>query len=506
MTEQKVQARGKIKKGMAPEIVKHFSLPSFAEEVANPYHAYQTYLDLNKAHVLMLAKQGVIAQDVAKQILRVTDDMAKMGDTPAFELDPNREDIYLNIEHYLIEHTSLEIGGQMHTARSRNDLIGSANRLMVRNAFFEVSRLFNGLRKTIIAFARANTDAVMSGYTHIQPSEPITFAHYCSAVLNELERDYRRLANAYAGLNLCPLGAGSMGSTTFPIDRQMTSDLLGFDAPMNNSIDCVASRDYMVEILAALAMASNTFSRFCFDLYLWATPDYGYVEVDDSCAVCSSIMPQKKNPFTLELVKAKAAHIEGFYISVLNAMKNTPFTLQCDIAMEAPHYLWDGFREMTASFEILRATASTLMVKKARMVETAKGNFCTVTELANTLVRRDKISFREAHEIVAMVVDFMITHAKKADEIGHEVIDEIFGRMFGGKTCLTDEEIHAALDPTAIVMAKDVLGGPAPKEVGRQLDCLEAALAADERELEDRQAKVAAAKADMEARLAAFIA
>lgn len=487
--------RGKIKNPPSAEVVRWIIQPGIESDLD---HAYQCYLDVNKAHVLMLAKQGIIKKEVAKEILKVTDEMANMGDKPTFPIDPSREDTYFNLEHYLITRTGLEIGGQQHTARSRNDLIATVTRLSTRKYYLFICKLFNEMRQTLIDLAENNTDAVMSGYTHLQPSEPITFAHYCSAVLSALERDYRRISAVYKSLNLSPLGGGSMGSTTFNIDREMTSSLLGFDEPLDNSIDCVGSRDYATELLSALAMAANTFSRLCFDLYVWATPDYGYVEVDDSSAVCSSIMPQKKNPWTLEHIKGKCAHIEGFFISAFNAQKNTPYTHNQDVNGESTYFLWTAMREMQASIELLRSTLKGITLHKDRMVQTATGNFCTATELANYLVRHDQISFRAAHEIVAMVVDYMITNNKKANEIGKAVVDEIFMKLFNRKTTMSDHDIQMALDPVLNAQSKKVLGGTAPEEVLRQLARRQSKLAMDNEELSQRQHALQQAKEQLE--------
>ena len=487
--------RGKIKEPPSTEVVRWIIQPGINSDMD---HAYQCYLDINKAHVLMLAKQGIINEDVAKAILKVTDEMAKMGQRPSFTVDPSREDTYFNLEHYLIEKTGLEIGGQQHTARSRNDLLATITRLSTRNYYLKICDLFNQMRQTVITIAKNNTDAVMSGYTHLQPSEPITFAHYCSGVLAALERDYRRISAVYQSLNLCPLGGGSMGSTTFHIDREMTAELLGFDEPLDNSIDCVASRDYAGELLAALSLACNTFSRFCFDLYIWATPDYGYVEVADCDAVCSSIMPQKKNPWTLEHIKGKCAHIEGFFISCINAMKNTPYTHNQDVNGEGTYFLWTALTETQACLELLNKTVAGITLHKERMLKTATGNFCTVTELANYLVRHDHISFRAAHEIVALVVDYMIIHDKKANEIGTDVVNEIFMQLFNKTTSMSNDDIQKALDPKLNAYSKTVLGGSAPEEVLRQLSRRQKHLDCDIEENNQRKLDLLQAKEKLE--------
>ena len=234
--------RGKIKKAPAAEIVKYLIRPAIEADLAR---SYNTILDINKAHILMLAKTGIIKADVAKKLLEATAQIEREKDHPTFEINPNVEDLYFNLERYLIKLTGLEVGGQQHTARSRNDLFATEIRIDTRKVYLKLSQMMIDLRRAYLELARKNFDSVMSGYTHMQPSEPITFAHYLSGGSFALGRDYDRYSRAWKALNLCPLGGGSMGSTSFPIDRNYTADLLGFDAPLQNSLDCVASRDYL---------------------------------------------------------------------------------------------------------------------------------------------------------------------------------------------------------------------------------------------------------------------
>ena len=483
--------RDKIKKAPAKEVVEYLIRPGIQSDLSR---SYQTILDVNKAHVLMLAKQGIISHEVAAQILRVTQDLASQQDDPQFEITPDVEDLYFNFERYLIQKTSLKVGGQQHTARSRNDLLATVTRMDSRGFFLRLSEHYIALRKALLALARENTDTVMSGYTHMQPSEPITLAHYCSAVLNAMERDYARFSNVWNTLNLCPLGGGSMGSTTFDIDRNYTAELLGFIKPIQNSLDCVASRDYALEMAAAMSMATCTFSRMAMDMYLWATPEYGYIEVDDSVAVCSSIMPQKKNPMTLEHVKSKAAHLEAFFVSCFGALKNVPYMHCRDVSTESVRYFWTAMHEFIAEIDLLKVTLKDLKINKERMLQSAKSNFCTVTELANYLVRKDEISFREAHEIVAHLVGYMNEHKKRADEITIEELNGFCQEMFGFTSKMTQDDVNNALDPVKNAQSKVCIGGSAAQEVTRQLDLIEATIEKDQSILAARNEKVKGAK------------
>lgn len=488
-------ARGKIKKPLCESYIKYVVTPNVEGDLD---HSYQTYLDLNKSHVVMIANKGIIAKSVAARILEVTQEMAAMGDKPNFYVDPRLEGTYFNLEKYLIDKTGIEIGGQQHTARSRNDLIATVSRIDVRKVYLDLCEKVNLMRRTLIELADRNKETVMAGYTHLQPSEPITFAHYCSGILCGLDRDSRRLAAVFESINICPMGSGSMGSTTWDIDRQYMSDIHGFDAPIENSIDGVASRDYALELLSAIAIMSNTLSRLCADLYVWATPEFGYIEVDDSVAICSSIMPQKKNPITLEYVKGKAGNLSGMLTGALSTLRNTPYTNTCDVVGETGRYVFTAIKEMCGCCEMMTDTLKSLVTRKDRMVTNALGNFCTVTELANALVRHDKISFRAAHEIVAELVDIMIKTGKKANEIHAEDVNVAFEKLFQKKTSMTDEQILVALDPVRSAMSKKILGGTAPEEVSRQLVVHSKRLDEDMALLEKRKAKIAAAKARLE--------
>ena len=487
--------RGRIRKPIAPEIVKYINDPVAKSDYATSYF---TYLTINRAHVLMLEKQGIISRDVCKAILKATKEIEANPIAPDFTKDEGIEDLYTTLERRLIKMVGLEIGGQQHTARSRNDLSATVLRMDTRDYYLEIARLFLKFRETLIGIARQNFDAVYSGYTHMQPSEPVTFAHYLSAVLTGLERDYRRYEAAWQGLNICPLGGGSMGSTSFDIDRPYTAKLLGFDKAMPNSIDTVAARDYALEIATTLAMASDTLSRLAFDLYIWATPEYGYVEVDDSCAVCSSIMPQKKNAFTLEHIKAKAGHMHGYVMAMYSCMKNIIYSHSKDTSVEATKNLHAAMQEMECDFVLADLTLRTLTVKKDVMLDHARRNFCTVTELANYLVRHDDMSFRQAHEIIAAVVCNMVDRGLTCAEIDRDAINEVSVKEFGIETKLTDELIREALDPVRIAEAKKTLGGTEKNEVARQLNVLEEQLAKDKAVLDARTAQLAGAKAELD--------
>lgn len=482
--------RGRLKTPMAAEVAEIMVAPTLVpEEIAR---SYPHYIDVNKAHVLMLARQGIIERTVAAEILGVAREMAAMGTTPDFPIVPELEEMYFNLENHLIERIGMEKGGRQHTARSRNDLHAMVDRMLARSALLDLEALINRFRRTLLALAADNTDAVMSGHTHLQPSEPITFAHYLSAVLHAVERDFARLHETWTRINLNPLGGGSMGSTTWPIDRQMTAKLLGFDGVLENSLDCVCSRDYLIEILNDVAMLAGTLARMATDMRLWSAPEYGCVEVSDSCAVCSSIMPQKKNPWTFETCASLAARVKGAADAAWMTYKGVPYAFTME-SMDLIACFWPAIRDVSGMLRLMIVTMEGLTFHKARARTAAESNFSTVTELANTLVREEDLSFRSAHEIVAHAVGRLVAEGRHAGHITAKMLSSISEELFGKPVRITDETVRQALDPVLNVERKTVIGGTAQSEVERQLSVLREQIDRDEEDVGLRRAKLEAA-------------
>ena len=493
--------RGRIRKPIAPEVVKYVNDPVAKSDYETSYF---TYLTINRAHVLMLEKQGIISKEVCQAILKATREIEANPIAPDFKKDSGIEDLYTTLERRLIKMVGLEIGGQQHTARSRNDLYATMHRLDLRKQYLELAPKFIALQKRFLELARNGYEMVLSGVTHLQPAESITLAHYYSAILAVMQRDYKRYSHVWDCLNQCPLGGTSMGSTTFDIDRQFTSDLLGFDKPVENSLDCT-TRDYALEFTASLAMAACSLSRFAMDHYLFSTPEYGYIELDDSVAGSSSIMPQKKNPITLEHIKGKSGHLASFFMSVFCAQKNVPFMHCHDISHESMRYVMSAVKEFDAQLDLFIATLRDIQYRPERMLERARSNFCTVTELANWLVRIDGVSFRTAHETCGSLVGYMIERHLRSDQITLKDLNQNC-QLHGFTTKMTEEQVQEALDPQLCVHSKTCRGGTAKAEVKRQLDLIEKELLADEQELLKRQEYVKVAKAQLEDETNEFIA
>jgi argininosuccinate lyase len=474
--------RERLKVDLSDEVINYLLLPALEAEQKR---SFTNIMDINKGHLLMLISKGIVTREDGQKILDAMEEINLKG-ASNLELDPKLEELYFNIEAALIKIVGVEVGGQLHTGRSRNDLYATLARMNSRDSLLTICEQIVTLRGEMIKIAENSFYKVISGYTHMQPAEPITLAHYLSAILSALERDYQRFIQSFNQINISPLGSSAMASTSFEIDRQETSQLLGFNSPMDNSIDGVASRDYVLEALSAMNILMNNLSRFSHDLYIWSTDEFGTVEVDDSVAACSSIMPQKKNPITLEHIKAKSGHVIGALVSVTSCLKNTPYGHSRD-ATESFKYLWDAFSEVEASLHLMTATVKSLKFNEEKMFLRTLENFSTVTELANTIVREANISFREAHQIVGYLVGEMVDKKIQVSKINSEIVKDISKLVIGREIILTQEDIQRALDPIQNVELKNTLGGPAPKEVKKQLKKLTESLKLDKEWLYEQQ-------------------
>mgnify|MGYP000861437408 CR=1 FL=1 len=444
------------------------------------------------AHVAMLAKQGILTEEEKEQITDGLNGILKDVESGKLEISDKYEDIHSFVEATLIDRIG-DPGKKLHTGRSRNDQVALDMKLFTRDEIQEIDAQVKELLEVILHVMEENVETYMPGFTHLQKAQPITLAHHMGAYFEMFRRDHERLKDISKRMNTCPLGSGALAGTTYPLDREYTAELLGFDGPTLNSMDGVSDRDYLLELLSALSIMMMHLSRFCEEVIIWNSNEYQFVEIDDAYSTGSSIMPQKKNPFTLEHVKGKAAHLEGFMVSILTAMKNVIFSHCRDISVETPRYFWTAMQEMEADFALLDVTLRTLSVKPERMLANARRNFCTVTELANYLVRHDNVSFREAHEIIANVVGNMCERGLTSEDINAAAIDEVSQRDFGFATKLTDELVREALDPCRVVADKKAQGGTAPEEVNRQLDLIEKAIESDAAQLAARQKLVSEA-------------
>jgi argininosuccinate lyase len=425
---------------------------------------FDAHLWIHKAHVVMLGENEVIPLDEAIKILEVLRDL----NAEDVELDPRLGDVYTNTERYMIEKIG-DVAGAMHTGRSRNDLSATAMRILARDWIIKVINEALMLQESLMEKSEIHLNTIMPGYTHLQQAQPITFAHWAMAYHDFLLYDIQRLEDAYKRTNNSTLGAAAFAGTGHLINRTRTAELLGFDDVLENSLQCVSSRDYLLEIVFSLTLMMNTINRLHEDIFLWTTTEFGFVELDDSLAGTSSIMPQKKNPLLQETARGRAATQIGRLTAALTVFKDLPMGHNFDM-YEAGLILKESVKELQESIIITKKVIDTLKVNVERMEEILNESYITATELADVLVRESNIPFRASHQIIGNLVRKAIEENISLSEVSVKMLNDISLTIFGRKTSLTQSMIKDATNPRINVMRRKSIGGPAPSEVKRMID------------------------------------
>ncbi|MDB5415713.1 MAG: argininosuccinate lyase [Rubritepida sp.] len=465
----------RLSETIAPEVIEHIYGPRLAGEMIATFPLFGA---LNAAHLVMLARQGILtpaqATTIAGGLLRIADEGPE-----GIDADPALEDAYFNIEARLVELVGADAGGRLHIARSRNDLSAAADRLRARDILLDLLDGAAKVRRTFIERGREFAEVVMPGYTHLQPAQPITFGYYLTGLASALERDAERLLDLWKRLNISPMGAAALATTTFPIDRALTAELLGFDGVLEHGLDCVASRDFSLELIAAAAQMSLTLSRFAEDMHVFVTYEFSSVEFPDSVCGTSSIMPQKKNPVVLEHLKGKAAHVVAAFGSAGACIRASHFTNTLDAHREGQAMIWPGLAEAQRALALAGIAAATVQPKTELLLDRARKNFSTATDLADALVRFAGMDFRTAHHVAGAVVRRLMDAGLRADEADVALVDAACMEVAGRPGGLDADQIAQALDPVRGVTARTVTGGTAPVEVRRMADRMALRLAED---------------------------
>jgi argininosuccinate lyase len=453
----------------------------FLSSLAADERIFGADLAVDRAHVVMLAEQDIIDDDDAGAILAALADVEAAGHD---EL-PDGEDVHEAIETAVIDRVGPE-GGRMHTARSRNDEVAACIRYRLRGDVLDLLETVVGAREQLLDVAEDHTDTVMPGYTHLQPAQPTTVAHWVCSYEEALARDTARLLDAYERINRSPLGGAAFGGTPFDIDRERTAELLGFDGLVENSMDAAAARDFLVEGTAAAATLATTLSGLAEDMVVFA--NRGFVELDDDYASTSSIMPQKKNPDTLELVRGRTGDATAGLEGLLTTLKGLPRAYNRDLQRAGSH-AYDAIDSVTESVEVAVGAVATADWPAAELEAAAGEGFSTATGVAD-LLAQSGVPFRTAHELVAGA-------AERSDDPGFDELDAACEDVLGDSLTafVPREDIEAALDPAESVAMRDSRGGPAPETVAAHLDRAAATLADDEGAVEaNREAVTAAAE------------
>ena len=423
---------------------------------------YKQDIQGSLAHATMLGRQGIITREEADDIVNGLTAILQDIEDGKVEFSMENEDIHMNIEAMLTQRIGPD-GKRLHTGRSRNDQVAVDFRLYVKNEIPKIIGMLLDLEKVLTEKAKANTETVMPGYTHMQRAQPTTFAHYMMAYANMIRRDITRLEDCLERMDECPLGAGALATSSYPIDREFTAHALGFKKPTENSMDSVSDRDFAIEFLSACSILMMHLSRFSEEIILWCSWEFKFVEMDDAYSTGSSIMPQKKNPDVAELVRGKTGRVYGSLITLLTVMKGLPLAYNKDM-QEDKEPVFDAIDTVELCIPVFSAMLKTMTVLPKNMRKAASGGFINATDCADYLTRKG-MPFREAYMIVGRLVNNCL---KSGD-----TLDTLTLRDFRAVSNLFDGDIYDALALKTCVNERKVMGGPAEQEVLRQIAYIE---------------------------------
>ena len=403
-------------------------------------------------HATMLAKQGILTEEERKSIVEGLTGILEDVDDGTLAIDESQEDIHSFVEATLIDRIG-DAGKKLHTGRSRNDQVALDMRLYTRTRVAETDGLLKKLLEVILDTMENNLDTYMPGFTHLQKAQPITLAHHYGAYFEMFKRDRQRLADIYKRMNYCPLGAGALAGTTYPLDREYTARLLRFEGPTLNSIDSVADRDYLIEFLSALSMIMMHLSRFSEEIIIWNSNEYQFVELDDAYSTGSSIMPQKKNPDIAELVRGKTGRVYGALMALLTTMKGLPLAYNKDM-QEDKEMAFDAMDTAADCITLFTGMIKTMKFCKDRMAKSAMNGFTNATDAADYLVGKG-VPFRDAHGIIGRLVLYCIEKDTSIDALSLEELRSISDKF--------DEDIYDAISLKTCVEKRLTVGAPGEK-------------------------------------------
>ncbi len=422
---------------------------SFNASIGFDRRLWREDIEGSLAHAAMLGKQGILSGEDVAAITAGLDGIRDDIESGKLAIDESAEDIHSFVEAELTARIG-DAGKRLHTGRSRNDQVALDMRLYIRKRIDETDGALLELLKTLYHLMEENTDTFMPGFTHLQKAQPVTLAHHLDSYFEMFRRDRGRLADCRARMNECPLGAGALAGTTYPLDRSYTASLMGFDRPTRSSMDSVSDRDYVIELLSALSLIMMHLSRFSEEIILWNSNEYRFVEIDDAYSTGSSIMPQKKNPDIAELVRGKTGRVYGALISMLTTMKGIPLAYDKDL-QEDKEVTFDAVDTALSCIRLFGGMLSAMRFNREIMEKSALGGFINATDAADYLVGRG-MPFRDAHRVVGELVLYCIERGKRIDELTTGEFKEV--------CALFDEDIHGAVSLRSCVERRNTAGAP----------------------------------------------
>ncbi len=436
-----------------------YRVNDFNSSVSFDKRMYKEDIAGSKAHAAMLGRQGIISKEDSDLIIKTLDLILNDIDSGKLEIDINAEDIHMFIEAELTARIG-DAGKRLHTARSRNDQVALDTRMYVRRMLSQIRKAVLSLIAVIEKKAEGHLETVMAGYTHLQRAQPVTFAHYIMAYAQMLMRDVTRINDTLKRMNVMPLGSGALASTTYPIDRMSVAAELGFDGVTLNSIDGVSDRDFVIESASVLSILMMHMSRFSEEIILWCSSEFSFIELDDAFSTGSSIMPQKKNPDIAELVRGKSGRVYGSLMTLLTVMKGIPLAYNKDM-QEDKEAIFDAIDNTLLSVTVFTEMFDTMTVKVNALRRAAEKGFINATDCADYLVKNG-IPFRDAYKITGKIIAYCIDNDKTLETLTMEEYKS-FSDSFG-------EGVYKAVDLLNCVNGRNVIGGPAPSAVKKQLE------------------------------------
>ena len=424
------------------------------------------YIQVDYAHVLMLAEQGIITEDELKSLLNALQSL-DLDSMRKQEYDGTFEDLFYFLQQQITKNCGdADTAGKLHTARSRNDIDVTIYRLYLRPHLLELIREASELRSNLLNLASEHHETLIPAYTHTQPAQPSTLAHFLLAIAENLGRDIKRLQRSYENMNYCPLGACAITTTGFPINRHRVSELLGFTAPTVNSYGSIASVDYFTEMLGAMSALLVNTGKFAQEFLLMAMMEFNVIRLPDGFVQGSSIMPQKRNPVALEHIRALASKALGQSLGVMTSVHNTPFGDINDVEDDLQPLIYTALRDATRSVSLFAATLKSAKFNLETLRHRAEANFITVTELADSIVRKENLSFRISHKIVGTCVKNALA---QSGEITYEILQTAAKDIVGRELSFTENELRETLTPEYFVSIRTIYGGTSPSETKRAL-------------------------------------
>ncbi|MCG7899312.1 MAG: argininosuccinate lyase [Candidatus Thiodiazotropha weberae] len=427
---------------------------AFTASVDFDRRLYRYDIEGSIAHARMLAQQGILSEQERDDIIQGLEQIQSRIAAGEFQWSVSLEDVHMNIESALTEAIG-DAGKKLHTGRSRNDQVATDIRLWLRDEIDALRIAIGKLQTALLDKAEQEAETILPGFTHLQTAQPVTFGHHLMAWFEMLDRDRQRLADCQQRVNVMPLGAAALAGTTYPIDRQMTAQLLGFSAPAENSLDAVSDRDFAIEFCADASILMMHLSRFSEELIIWSSAQFGFIELSDSFCTGSSIMPQKKNPDVPELIRGKTGRIYGHLIGLLTLMKSQPLAYNKD-NQEDKEPLFDTVDNLKGSLKVFAEMIPAISCRKQAMRQAAMQGFATATDLADYLVRKG-IPFRDAHEVVGKAVAFGVAESRDLSEMSLAELQQFSDQI--------DEDVFEILTLEGSVSARDHIGGTAPAQV-----------------------------------------